>query len=92
MTARTSVISVTILAATMLPNTSIAACGDRGGPGYRGPSGRCVSWAEIGRVCGSPPSTRCTAENTSGPDAETAAELGDTVQKLRSKASEKTTR
>ncbi|MGY3512176.1 hypothetical protein ACVIQY_005151 [Bradyrhizobium sp. USDA 3051] len=43
--------------------TTFAACGDRGGPGYRGPSGRCVGWADIGRTCGIPPSTRCTAES-----------------------------
>jgi len=29
--------------------------GDRGGPGYRGPSGRCVGWADIGKTCGNPP-------------------------------------
>jgi hypothetical protein len=40
-----------------------AACGDRGGPGYRGPNGKCVSWEALGRVCGSPPTTRCNDEN-----------------------------
>jgi len=50
-------------------------CGCRGGPGYRGPSGRCVGWSDIGRVCGSPPSSRCTPE---GPNAgaEEAADHG----------------
>jgi hypothetical protein len=49
--------------------------GCRCGPGYRGPSGRCVGWADIGRVCGSPPTSRCTAE---GPNAgaDDAAEHG----------------
>jgi hypothetical protein len=41
-------------------------CGCRGGPGYRGPNGRCVGWADIGRTCGSPPTTRCKPE---GPNA-----------------------
>lgn len=59
-----------------------SACGDRDGPGYRGPSGRCVGWADIGRTCGSPPETRCTAENTNG-GAGKAAEFG--VKALQSK-------
>ncbi len=25
-------------------------CGCRGGPGYRGPDGKCVGWVNIGRV------------------------------------------
>ena len=43
-----------------------ATCGTKGGPGYRGPDGKCVGWAAIGRVCGSPPTLRCTAEATYG--------------------------
>jgi hypothetical protein len=54
---------------------AVAACGDRGGPGYRSPAGRCVGWADIGKTCGSPPSTRCTAENAAS-GAEPAAEHG----------------
>lgn len=38
-------------------------CGSRGGPGYRGPNGRCVGWDQLGRVCGSPPTTYCTSES-----------------------------
>jgi len=37
-------------------------CGCRGGPGCRGPNGRCVGRPDIGRTCGDPPSTRCTPE------------------------------
>ena len=37
-------------------------CGCRGGPGYRGPDGKCVGWAALNRICGTPPTTRCTAE------------------------------
>jgi len=38
-------------------------CGCRGGPGYRGPNGKCVGWDQLTRVCGNPPTTRCTKEN-----------------------------
>lgn len=37
-------------------------CGCKGGPGYRSPSGHCVGWAQLSRVCGTPPSARCSAE------------------------------
>ncbi len=46
----------------MAPNVTIGTCGEKGGPGYRGPSGRCVSWQQIGKVCGTPPEARCTPE------------------------------
>lgn len=36
-------------------------CGCRGGPGYRGPDGRCVGWARLNKICGNPP-TRCAYE------------------------------
>lgn len=49
-----------------------AACGERGGPGYRGPDGRCVSWKTIAAVCGHPPETRCTSEQ----EADGAREVG----------------
>lgn len=60
-------------------------CGCRGGPGYRGPNGRCVSWAQIGRICGSPPTSRCVAE---GPNAgaDEAARQGQTIQRLKDAA------
>ena len=50
-------------------------CGCRDALGYRASDGRCVGWADIGRKCGSPPTTRCTPE---GPNAgaEEAAEFG----------------
>lgn len=37
-------------------------CGCHGGPGYRGPDGHCVGKANLTRVCGSPPETRCKKE------------------------------
>lgn len=46
----------------LLPAVADAACGERGGPGYRGPDGKCVGWASLRKVCGSPPSTNCAPE------------------------------
>ena len=37
-------------------------CGCKGGPGYRGPNGHCVSHKQLKKVCGVPPTTFCTAE------------------------------
>ena len=37
-------------------------CGCKGGPGWRGQNGQCVSHANLTKDCGSPPSTRCTHE------------------------------
>jgi hypothetical protein len=59
----------------LLAGQAIAACGDKGGPGYRAPSGRCVGWADIGKTCGNPPTTRCAVENAAS-GAEAAADLG----------------
>jgi hypothetical protein len=62
-----------------------AACGTRGGPGYRGPDGKCVGWAAIGRVCGDPPSLRCTAEHAQ-PEAPDAAKRGNDIQQFKDDA------
>lgn len=61
---------------------ALAACGDRSGPGYRAASGKCVGWAELGRVCGSPPTTNCTPENVAG-GADQAASHRDKIEQLR---------
>lgn len=37
-------------------------CGSRGGPGYRAPNGKCIGWAQLNKVCGNPPTTRCSYE------------------------------
>jgi hypothetical protein len=37
-------------------------CGCKGGPGYRGPDGGCVGWAQLNKVCGTPPTTKCMPE------------------------------
>jgi hypothetical protein len=38
-------------------------CGCKGGPGYRGPNGQCVSYAQLFKVCGNPPGAPCVFEN-----------------------------
>jgi len=43
-------------------------CGSRGGPGFRGPNGKCVGWANLAKVCGTPPTTRCTNEGGAAED------------------------
>jgi hypothetical protein len=47
-----------------LPSVASATCGTRGGPGLRGPDGRCQSWAQVGRSCGTDGS-RCEKEQVS---------------------------
>ena len=49
--------------------------GSRGGPGYRGPNGQCVGWANLNRVCGVPPTKNCTNEGEK--DESAAATKGD---------------
>lgn len=44
-------------------------CGCKGGPGYRGPDGKCVGFKALYKVCGNPPETRCVFENAPGTGA-----------------------
>jgi hypothetical protein len=74
-------IAVLVLA----PYQASATCGERGGPGYRGPNGQCVGWASIGKICGDPPTTHCTAELAS-PNATDAAKRGKEIEQLRTGA------
>ena len=37
-------------------------CGCKGGPGWRGPDGLCVSKASLAQTCGSPPAAPCKQE------------------------------
>ena len=46
--------------------TALLSCGSRGGPGWRGPDGRCVGRRNLNRVCGVPAETRCKAEGATG--------------------------
>ncbi|WP_374308121.1 hypothetical protein [Methylocella sp.] len=57
---------------TALPAS--ATCGDKGGPGYRRPDGKCASWAELKSSCGVPPTTRCHPENVQTRDDEATQE------------------
>jgi hypothetical protein len=77
-----SIFAVAALAALALPFHASAECGERGGPGYRGPNGQCVGWANIGKICGSPPTTHCTPERAN-PNALPASEHGQEIEKLR---------
>lgn len=76
-------LSVILAMTCLLPAMTEAACGTRGGPGYRGPDGKCVGWANLRKVCGSPPSTNCTpeivaegAEAVAGPHGSVTAVSG----------------
>jgi len=51
-------------------------CGCQGGPGYRGPDGKCVGFKNLKRVCGSPPTTHCVFENAPGTGANHDCALG----------------
>jgi endonuclease YncB( thermonuclease family) len=62
MTSSASSFGVTALTLLLVASSAFAACGERGGPGYRAPDGRCVGWADLERTCGNPPATRCTPE------------------------------
>ena len=64
-----------------LPAAAHAACGDRGGPGYRGPDGKCVGWVSVAHVCGCSLPGRCTAEEPAA-EAQKAATLGCMIRKL----------
>lgn len=74
-----------LLALSFLPSAALGACGEKGGPGYRGPNGKCVGWAQLGRVCGTPPETRCQPEMTHR-DAARAAEGGAQIQGFMERA------
>lgn len=75
-----SSIAATLAVAALLGGMSAPAlaqpcsgCGCKGGPGYRGPNGRCVGWAELARTCVSPPTTYCKAEGPNRSADEVAA-------------------
>ena len=73
-------LAVAVAIAVMFALTSSTAqpcsgCGCRGGPGYRGPNGQCVGWANLNKVCGVPPTKNCT--NEGGKDESAAPKKGD---------------
>lgn len=71
---------VIVVALCSMPAVAFGACGDRGGPGYRGPNG-CVGWSALARVCGNPPTLRCTPEFAQA-DADQAAEHGEKIRRM----------
>ena len=48
----TKILTLTAALVIALPSIASATCGTRGGPGFRGPDGKCQSWAEVQRNCG----------------------------------------
>ncbi|MET4418304.1 endonuclease YncB(thermonuclease family) [Bradyrhizobium sp. RT3a] len=54
--------SGTALILLLAAPSAFAACGERGGPGYRAPDGHCVGWADLERACGNPATMNCTPE------------------------------
>ncbi len=86
---RLGMTTVIIFTTSFHAGAVLADCGARGGPGYRSPAGRCVGWADIGRTCGNPPTTRCTAEKVAvGSDvaADHGQKAWDAGRDARSKA------
>ena len=62
-----------IVAITLMVILGVRAptCGERGGPGYRGPDGQCVSGANIARIAAVPrrriaPPNRCHPRSRAG--------------------------
>lgn len=47
------------VSAQAAPGCSCKGCGCRGGPGWRGPEGTCVSKAKLASICGSPAGAPC---------------------------------
>ncbi len=90
---RLALVIASIVAATTAVqiDDAFATCGTRGGPGYRGPDGKCVGWADIGKKCGDPPSLRCTPE-LAQPEASAAAQRGRDLQKFKDDAHERAKR
>jgi hypothetical protein len=85
------VASAALVALVAATSFAEATCGDLGGPGYRGPNGKCVGWEALGRVCGSPPTTRCTPEGVA-PDADDAGEKGQKIQEQKNRQHDKVIR
>jgi hypothetical protein len=60
----TKILALTTALVIALPSIASATCGTRGGPGVRGPDGRCMSWEQAVPVCGYA-GERCQREQVS---------------------------
>jgi hypothetical protein len=56
-----TILTFTAALVIALPSIANATCGTRGGPGLRGPDGKCVSWDQVQSKCGEDGS-RCQRE------------------------------
>lgn len=58
-------------------------CGCKGGPGYRGPDGHCVSFKALEKTCGRPATSRCTFENAPGTGLNRDCAIGEGAKQNR---------
>jgi len=79
---------VAIATLSLCSASAFAMCGEKGGPGYRGPNGKCVGWASLARTCGNPPTLRCSVE-LAQPEASDAAEKGTQIRRFMDDAHER---
>jgi hypothetical protein len=80
---------VLLLTVGLFPSAALCACGEKGGPGYRGPNNKCVGWAQLGRVCGTPPETHCTPEEVHKDSGQAAKDGADTQSLMENAHREK---
>ena len=78
-------VAVLLLMFGFIPSAALGACGEKGGPGYRGPNDKCVGWTQLGRVCGTPPETHCFPERVHK-DSGQAGKEGADIQSLMENA------
>src|SRR5262245_22782642 len=83
MRVRIALIAALSLVPSLAPDIALGACG---GPGYRGPDGRCVGWAALARVCGSPPSQKCAAERRQAPAKNETIDMKRFMEGARERA------
>ena len=80
--------ALALCAFCLLSEGAFGACGEKGGPGYRGPNGKCVGWSALARTCGNPPTLRCTPE-LAQPEAPDAAKKGSQIRSFMDAAHER---
>ena len=70
-------VAIAIIIVAMSYSYAYAECGTRGGPGVRGPDGRCKSWSQVERDRNCGPSG-CGSENTNERLSPYMKQLGTT--------------